>query len=231
MLRLLVGTFVLLGAFGCTHYEYEEEAFLDVDGSGTIRVSGSREILEALNGNELSSAEALAPLVTGENVSLVSTRETVRAHRRFFHVEGRFRNWNDLCHRPWFRDWRCGLRVEGDENVLLYSFPVLAERNPAPTNPDSVLAVRFHFSGTVRYHNARGDVERGNIVSWKRSAPEYFSGAPLEVEARFDRESIFLATVRILLLAVVFVAATIAIGIYVMVRKGRKQLAADPGRG
>jgi hypothetical protein len=229
--RLLAFAVVLLGASSCTRYEYEEEAFLDVDGSGTIRVSGSREILEALNGGQLSSAEALSPLVTGKNVSLVSARETERANRRFFHVEGSFRDWNDLCRRPWFQDRRCGLRTEGDENHLLFSFPVPAERRPANIDPDSVLAVRFHLSGSVRYHNARGDVERGNIVSWKRSAREYFGGAPLDVEAHFDRESIFSATVRVLLLAVVFVASAIMIGIYVMVRKGRKQLAADSGRG
>jgi hypothetical protein len=235
MARLLAGALVLLGACGCTSYEYEEEAFLDVDGSGTIRVSGSREILEALHGGALSSAEALSTLVAGDDVALVSTRETERANRRFFHVEGSFLDWNDLCHRPWFQDRRCRLRTDGDEDDLLFSFPapvpVPAGGSAVRIDPDSILAVRVHFSGTVRYHNARGDVERGNIVSWKRTAREYFGGAPLEVEARFDRESIFSATVRVLLLAIAFVAAVVAIAIYLMVRKGRKQLAADQGRG
>lgn len=227
MPRSVLPALVLLGAFGCTTYEYEEEAYLDVDGAGTIRVSGSRDILGALGGRELSSVEALAPLVTGEGVTLSSKRETERGHRLFFHVEGRFRDWNDLCRRPWFQGRRCRLQMDGDEVDLLFSFPSPTAGSAEGFDPEAELAVRFHFPGIVRYHNARGEVERGNIVSWRRSARDYFDGAPPAIEARFDRESILSLTLRILLLAIALVGAAVSIAIYLMVRKGRRQLQAD----
>lgn len=225
--RLLFWAVVLLGASGCTRYEYEEEAFVEIDGSGSIRVSGSQEILEVLVGRPLDSVESLAALVTGGNVSLASARETERDDRRFFHVEGRFHDWNDLCRRPWFRDRRCRLRMEDEEIELLFSFPAPANPIPAAIDPEAVLAVRFHFPSTVHSHNARSDVERGNIVCWERKASEYFRGAPLEVEARFDRQSILSATVRVLLVAVALVAVTVLAALYLMVRRGRRQLATD----
>jgi len=218
---------VLLGACGCTTYEYEEEAFLDVDGSGTIRVSGSREILEAVSGRELRSVEDLAPLVTGEAVELLSERETLRGGRSFFHVEGRFGDWNDLCRRPWFRDRRCRLVIEAEEIELLSSFPAPSAREPGGIDPDAEIAVRFHFPGTVRYHNARGEVERGNIVSWIRPVRGYFGEDPPEIEARFERESILAATVRIVLIAVALVVVAGSTAIALLVRKGRRQLQTD----
>jgi hypothetical protein len=223
---LVLAAPIVLAAVGCTRYEYEEEAFVQVDGAGTIRVSGSSEILESIAGRKLDSVETLAPLVIGDGVSLVSKRETERGHRRFFHVEARFDDWNDLCRGSWFQDRRCGLRIEENETELLFSFPT-TRGTGAAIDPEAELAVRVHFPGTVRYQNARGDVERGNIVSWRRSARDYFSGAPHEIEARFDRESILSDALRILLLAVVLVVATVSIAIVLMVRKGRRQLRSD----
>ena len=69
---------LLLAASGCTTYEYEEEVFLEVDGSGEIRMSGSTAAIEALHGLDEASVERAKALFEGEGVEILSALETER---------------------------------------------------------------------------------------------------------------------------------------------------------
>ena len=232
LLTLLVPWALALPA--CTSYEYEEEVFLEVDGSGRLRVSGSSEILEAfhalnrLNGADRGSASSMTSRFEGPGFELDSVRETEREGRIFVHVQGRFADWNELCAHPAFADRKCRLDVTDDDELELYlTLPVPEGDIPEGVSPDATIALRFHFPSTVRYYNSRSDIERGNIVGWQRTAAEHFDATELVVEARFERRSVLATTVVILGTAVVVVLFSVALALFLMVRKGRRQLALE----
>ncbi len=238
LLTLLVPWALALPA--CTSYEYEEEVFLEVDGSGRLRVSGSSEILEALhafnrlnrlnrrNGPDGGSVSSMTSRFEGPGFELDSVRETEREGRSFVHVQGRFADWNELCAHPAFADRECRLDVTDDDELELYlTLPVPEGDIPKGVSPDATIALRFHFPSTVLYHNSRSDIERGNIIGWERTAAEHFDAAELVVEARFERRSVLATTVVILGTAVAVVLFSVALALFLMVRKGRKQLALE----
>jgi hypothetical protein len=218
---------LLLLSSSCRTYEYEEEVFLDLSGSGRIRVSGSKGILEAIHGIENPSVESFRAHFAGEDVEVVSVLETRRGGRPFLHVELGFADFRQLCQSPPFRERRCRRAVSDEEQLLELDSPRPSEGLPEDADPAAVLALRFHLPSTVRYHNSRTGIERGNILSWERRLGDYFEAEPFSIEVRYGRQSILAATVRIALLATALVAATIALAIYWMVRKGRRQLEAE----
>ncbi|HEY7697580.1 MAG TPA: hypothetical protein VIE88_04150 [Vicinamibacteria bacterium] len=215
---------LLLLLAGCITYEYEEEVFLEIDGSGEIRMSGSKEAVAALHGIDQATIESAKELFEGEGVQILSALETMRERRKFVHVRARFSDWEKLCRLPAFRDRGCRLAKETDALALELSLPSPRTAVPESLDPQALLALRYHFPSSIRYHDSPGDVERGNILSWKRTVREHFAGRPLDLHVRFDRRTILAATVRILGLALGLVLASIGTGLVVMLRKGRRQI-------
>jgi len=217
----------LFAASGCATYEYEEEVFLEVDGSGEIRMSGSTAVIEALHGLDEAGAERAKSLFEAEGVELISALETERERRKFVHVRARFSEWDKLCLVPAFRDRGCRL-VKGEDGLELgLSLPPPRAEAPEGLDPRAQLALRYHLPSTIRYHNSPRNIERGNILSWSRTLREHFAGRPLDVEVRFDRRTVLEATVSIMGIALGLVAASIAAALFLMVRKGRRQLRAE----
>jgi len=227
LLTLLVPWALALPA--CTSYEYEEEVSLEVDGSGRLRVSGSSEILQALHVIDGLSGPngGMTSRFEGPGFELDSVRETEREGRKFVHVQGRFEDWNELCAHPAFADRECRLDVTDDELDLYLTLPAPEGDIPEGVPPEATLALRFHFPSTVLYHNSRGDIERGNIIAWERTVAEHFDAPNLVVEARFERRSVLATTVVILGTAVAVVLFSVALALFLMVRKGRIQLALE----
>lgn len=221
-LRAVLAIFAL-GASGCTAYEYEEEVFLEVDGSGRMRMSGSKEILETVHQLDRADVSAMRSSFEGAGIEITSVRETERDRRRFIHVEARFEDWNRLCLCPAFHRRRCRLEI-GDQELALESSLPRPGRSVPGILPDAILALRFHLPGTVRHHNIPRRIERGNILSWEISAGDYFRGQPLVAEARFDRRTILMRTIWMLLAAVGLVLITLALSVHLMVRRGRREL-------
>jgi hypothetical protein len=218
---------VLVAASGCTTYEYEEEVFLEVDGSGEIRMSGSTEAVQALHGLDEAGTEGAKALFEGEGVEVLSALETERDRRRFVHVEARFTGWEELCRLPAFRGRRCLLAKEEDGLALELSLPSPRSAAPESLDPQAILALRYHLPSTIRYHNSPFHIERGNILSWKRTLREHFAGRPLDVEVHFDRRTVLAATLSVMGLALAMVAVSICTALFVMARKGRRQLRAE----
>jgi hypothetical protein len=206
---------MLLASGGCATYEYEEEIFLEVDGSGRIRMSGSTAAIETLHGRRAEAAESLF-----EGIEVHSIRETMREGRKLVHVEASFPDWESLCRVPAFRERSCRFtRGESDRELELL---VPAAPAVAPVDPEAPVAFRFHFPSAVRYHNSPGGIERGNIVSWKRP----FGGSPLEVHARFDRRTLLGERISVMGKALFLVVASIGSALLWMRRKGRRELEA-----
>lgn len=213
---------------GCVSYEYEEEVYLNVDGSGRLRVSGSSVILESLYDAPGGSASSMRPLFESLNFELDSVRTTERQGRRFVHVQGRFEDWNDVCGLPAFRERECHLDVDVEGSLeLSFALPSPESVVPRDVPPDAMLAVRFHFPSPVRFHNSITGIERGNIIGWKRTVSEHFRGETLEVYARFERRSVLATTAVILGTAVGVVLLSVTVALLWIVRKGRKQLARE----
>jgi hypothetical protein len=226
LLILLVSWALALPA--CTSYEYEEEVFLEVDGSGRLRVSGSSEILEVLHDlSEGGNTSSMTSRFEGPGFELDSIRETERDGRTFVHVQGRFADWNELCAHPAFAERECRLVVTDDELALTLTLPPPKGDVPEGAPPDATLALRFHFPSAVHYHNARSDIERGNIIGWERSVSEHFDADALVVEARFERRSVLATTAIILGTAVALVLFSVALALFLIVRKGRRELALE----
>lgn len=209
----------------CESYEYEEEVFLETDGSGNIRISGTQELLGVIHDVEAPAVSSMRAHFEDPALRIDSVRETSRDGRRYIHVQGRFEDFNALCRHPAFRARDCGLRREDDELSLFLSVPAITAEMPSHVEPDDVLAFRFHFPSSVRFHNSRDDIERGNIIRWQRTAEELFGGDELSIEARFERRSVLATTVIILGTALGIVVLTASIALYWMTRKGRRQLA------
>ena len=208
----------------CESYEYEEEVFLETDGSGNLRISGTQELLGVIHDVEAPSVSSMRARFEDPALRIDSVRETSRDGRQYIHVLGRFEDFNALCRHAAFRARDCGLRRGDEELSLFLSVPGVTAERPSDVEPDDVLAFRFHFPSSVRFHNSRDDIERGNIIRWQRTAEELFGGDELRIEARFERRSVFTTTVIILGTALGFVVLTASVALYWMTRKGRRQL-------
>ena len=180
----------LLLASSCTSYEYEEEVFLDISGSGRIRISGSRAILSSLHGIEDPTVESLRAHFASAGLEPVSTLQTWRNGRAFLHLELRFASFPLLCRSAPFRERRCELSVSTEDQRLLLESPRPAGPPRGDVDRAGVLALRFHLPSTVRYHNSPTGVERGNILSWEQGVGEYFESAPFPVEVRYGLRSV-----------------------------------------
>lgn len=220
----------LLVLASCASYEYEEEIFLEVDGSGRFRVSGSAEALESIHGLEKADAAVMERYFEDPSVALASVRENEKNGRRFVHVQGRFSHWSDVCRHPAFAERGCGLIETQDGLKLRFSLPPLSRPPPDSSDEEAILAVRFHIPSTVTYHNAARGIERGNILRWERPLWSHSGEEPLEITVEFDRRSVLSATVRILVLALSTVVVAILVAVGAMVRKGRRELAQEVRR-
>jgi hypothetical protein len=219
---------IALTLAACTSYEYEEEVFLEVDGSGRLRVSGSTEILAALHDAADGGVSAMRSRFDGSGLAIDSVRETERQGRKFVHVQGTFSSWNELCAHPAYRHRECRLEQDADGELELHlNLPSPGRSIPEGIPPDAVVALRFHFPSTVRFHNSSSGIERGNIIGWERPVIEHFESTALAVVARFERRSVLATTAAVLGAAVAVVLLSVASMLIWMVRKGRRQLAEE----
>ena len=61
-----------------------------------------------------------------------------------------------------------------------------------------LMAVRLHLPSKVTWHNAPSKrVERGNIIVWEQSLAERQKGAPVEIVARMETQSILFRTLAL----------------------------------
>lgn len=221
-----VALVLLLSLTACTAYEYEEEIFLEMDGSGRFRISGSCEALGALLPLGEVSTDRVRSYFDEPHIELESVRKTERDGRNFIHVGGRFSDWNRLCDHPAFSGRDCSLS-EGPEFLELESTIPRPKNTSYPSDAEASIAFRFHFPSTVRFHNSRYGIERGNIVRWQRTMNEHLRGDPLRIRVRFEKRSVLETTVLVLLTAAGLVAVAVTSVIVLMVRKGRRQLEED----
>jgi hypothetical protein len=210
-------------------YEYEEQIYLDLDGSADIIVNASVAALVALHGLDLP-VDPRARLDRREireaydsaaaRVTRVS-RPWRRDGRRFVQIRLAVDDVRRLAaHGPFSRaGYALELREEPD--ALLYrqtlGAPADNLEGAAPWTGDELFAVKLHLPSRVQFHNARDidldeprDVERGNIVTWEQRLADRRAGVPLDIEARIDTASILSWTLSVF--GAALVAAIVALG-------------------
>lgn len=218
---------------GCAHYEYEHEFWLNVDGSGTVSVTGRPALWTAFKSLPLDEAdpagmkEAARELFEGAGLEVRRLDVVRRRGQVYLHVRARFEDVNRLSYTRAFPDLRLGLRREAGRLRLDGSWQRPLEALPVPgTARDGLLAVRFHLPSKVYAHrNAEEGVERGNILTWSSHTAVGLDGGRVEVGAEMDDRSILFSTVMLFALAVVAAVLLLSAALWAVARHGRKELA------
>lgn len=216
---------------GCVAYEYEHEFWLQVDGSGSVNVTGRPGLWLAFKGvgsgsdAEPEALRAAARAVferSGLQVRRVSV--TRREGRPYLFVAADFADVNRLAGTPAFPDLRIGLRRGAGRLVLEGAWQARAEgRDAGGGDRDGLMAVRFHLPSRVYAHqNAFEGVERGNIVSWRQAVAAARAGAPLAFGAEMDERSILGSTVMLFGGAIAAALGILGLSLWLAARRGRR---------
>ncbi len=235
-LLLLTAVFTSALLAGCTRYEYEQEFWLRVDGSGSVRVTGRPALWSAFKGvgqpenpERTISIEALRRLFDRSGLRVRRVLRTKRAGHTYFFVSADFKNVNTLGHTAAFPDLSIALLPENGQLSLTGSWSrPPSEDVVVQSDREGLMAVRFHLPSKVHEHrNAFAGVERGNILSWRQDVAQGLDGRPLEFGALLDRRSILLSTVTLFGEAALAAAALVTLLLYLAYRRGRRLLDQD----
>ena len=238
----LAGLAITLSSCGremLREYEYEEEIFLDVDGSATVVVNASIPALVALRGldvnpdpharfdrRRLETAYA-SPVTRVRRIS----QPWYRDGRRFVQVRLDVPDVRRLGEAAPFA-WST-YRFDATATELVYHQIVGAAAavgvDRTGWTGGELVAVRIHLPSRIHYHNVRrledgapGQVQRGNILVWEQRLTDRLKGVPLDVEARIEPQSILSATLQIYGIATI-AALVVVVGLIVWTLRGRRQ--------
>jgi hypothetical protein len=218
----------------CASYEYEHEIWLRVDGSGTINVTGRPALWTAFKSLPLDpqgDPEVLKrtarELFERSGLQVKRVTLTTRRGQRYLFVSADFRDVNRISYTPAFPDLRVGLRREAGRLQLDGSWQRPLEAVPGgEQDRDGLMAVRFHLPSKVYGHRRASDgVERGNILGWRQATASALDFGRLEFGAEMDERSILSSTVMLFAGAVVLAVLLLALGLWVVMRRGKQDLA------
>jgi hypothetical protein len=231
--RLAAAVLLVATLRGCVRYEYEHEIWLKVDGSGQIAVTGRPSLWTAFKGLPLDENDPAAikkaarELFERSGLEVRKVQLVRRRGHRYLYVAADFKDVNRISYTPAFPDLRLGLRHEAGRLELDGSWQRPLEAVPGTAEErDGLMAVRLHLPSKVYSHRRAAEgVERGNILSWRQETSEALDGGRIEFGAELDERSILLSTVMLFAGAVVIAVLLLALALWVLVRRGRRDLA------
>jgi hypothetical protein len=232
--RLAVALLLAATLRGCVRYEYEHEIWLKVDGSGSITVTGRPALWTAFkglpleeNGDPAAMKKAARALFERSGLEVRKVVVVRRRGHRYLHVSAEFADINRISYTPAFPDLRVGLRREAGRLELDGSWQRPLEAVPGGADArDGLMAVRLHLPSKVYSHRRAAEgLERGNILSWRQETPAALDGGRIEFGAELDERSILFSTVMLFAGAVVLAVLLLALALWVLVRRGRRDLA------
>jgi len=234
--RLAVALILLITLPGCLTYEYEHEFWLRVDGSGTVHVTGRPALWTAFKAvgdpedpDATATKEAVREVFERSGLQVERVTLTRRRGQPYVFVSARFADVSRLSYTPAFPDLRVALREEGGRLHLEGGWqrpldaPDIGE--DSARDREGLMAVRFHLPSKVYGHrNAADGVERGNILGWRQEVSAGLDGARLDFGAVMDERSILFSTVVLFAGAVILAVLLLALGLWVVMRRGRRDL-------
>ena len=228
--RLAAALLLAAGLRGCVAYEYEHEFWLKVDGSGSVYVTGRPELWRAFKGLQARGDDAdvlrkaARDLFEGAGLRVRKVTITHRRGRPYLFLSANFDDVNALAGTPAFPDLQIALRPRDGRLRLEGRWSRPPAQPGPPVDAFGVMAVRFHLPSKVYGHdNAAGGVERGNIVGWKQEVARALAGDALAFGADIDSRSILWSTVGLFAAAIVTGLGIIAVALFVVFRRGRKE--------
>jgi hypothetical protein len=81
----------------------------------------------------------------------------------------------------------------------------------------------MHLPSEIPFNNSPRPVQRGNILQWEQPLADRLAGAPLEIEAHLEPESILFTTLMLFAGTIVAAALTFAVVIWWVARRGRAE--------
>jgi hypothetical protein len=212
-------------------YEYDEETYLELDGSATVYVNASVPALVALRGAPLdvdprarldrNDVRAFFESPVADVASVTTSR---RDNRRYVHVRldvPDIRRLSDATPFSWSR-----YSLAGDDDIAVFRQVVGPSESRDVGNVgwtgEEQVAFRLHLPSRVPWHNAEGrGIERGNIIRWEQPLAKRLEGEPLEIEVHMETQSILFQTLALFGVTVVLALTSLALAIWwVMRRKG-----------
>src|SRR5688572_16223366 len=167
---MLAATSCAGSPFGRRLFEYEEEIYLNVDGTATVNVNASVASLVALRGAPLPvdplarvDRERVREFFTGPGSRVTRVSLSRRDRRRFVHVS---MDVDDIRKLPSVKpfDWS-SYRLERKDGAL--EFRQVLRKAAGQDVGDvgwqgqEVVRFRVHVPSQIPYHNSPGGVERG----------------------------------------------------------------------
>ena len=241
-LRRIAVVVAIAGAVGVTacgggglfrqQYEYEEELYLQLDGSAIAYVNASIPALVALRGADLNidprsrpEREKLRALFSAPGARVTTPTFSRRHGRRFVHVRvdvGDIRQLPKIAPFAWST-----YRFERQRDVFAYKQVVGKPSGKAVGDVgwkgDEMVSFRMHLPSEIPFNNSPKPVQRGNILQWEQPLTDRIAGVPLEIEAHLEPKSILYSTLILFAGTVIAAALTFAVAIWLVVRKGRRE--------
>jgi hypothetical protein len=190
-------------------YEYEEEIFLDLDGSATVYVNASVPALVALRGLPLPTDPAarldrtvVRDLYETPVTDVASVTTSRREGRRYVHLRLNVADIRKLGEAPPFAWSSYRYQEKEGQFEFVQTMRESASSAPAAANVgwdgSELMAVRVHLPSVVTFHNSPSKkIERGNIVVWEQLLTDRQKSTALEIEARMETQSILFRTLAL----------------------------------
>ena len=218
-------------------YDYEEELYLQLDGSAIAYVNAAVPALVALRGADLNvdprsrpEREKLRALFSAPGARVTTPTFSRRDGRRFVHIRV---DVDDIRRLPRIAPFAWSTyRFERQGDVFAYRQVVGKASGKAVSGAvwkgDELVSFKMHLPSEIPFNNSPKPVQRGNILQWEQPLADRLAGVPLEIEAQLEPKSILYSTLLLFAGTVVAAALTFAIAIWWVVRKGRKDELRSP---
>ena len=220
-------------------YEYDEEVYLELDGSATAYVNASVPALVALRGAPLDvdsrarlSRDEVRAFFESPVTEVESVTTSRRNNRRYVHVRLNVSDIRRLSEAAPFAWARYSLAEKDDLAVFRHEVGAADVRDVGDVGWDGteMVAFRYHLPSRIPFHNAPSrTIERGNIIRWEQPLASRLKGEPLTMEVHMETESILMQTLLLFAITAVAALATLAAAIWwVMRRRGAELHAGQP---
>ena len=244
----------IVAAAGCTNplgrqYEYEEQLYLDVDGSAELVIDSSIAALAALRNLPLDPSfsqpvdrERVRALFADPACGDVTVnRPWTRQGRRFVQIvleQGDVHRFAACGPVSWstFAFERVAT-ADGEEVHFRQAVGPPQVGDPGPVNWTGAELVGFklHLPSRILYHNVRrledgepGEPDRGNILTWEQTLADRRAGRPIEMEVRMLGQSILNRALWLFAGAFVAAVTLLATAVWVVIRRAKAK--GQPGQ-